>query len=501
MKKFMGIAPRYDTFLQEGYAVIAENCDLSSGKLKPLRDNSLVDELPISSDFVFYTEWITGAKDYIDWPINEFDILFYLEGTKLKKKIWPDVANVGQVVPTKPVIADAGAGNITDTVQYIVTWSRSVGGYVDESGPSFPSDELQASGRQIQITRPTGYDSFVTHWNIYRIGYQTGEFQFVEAVVIADTTYTDNNFNADLSASPTTWFTSDQGNEIAFAPPPALSGVTGPHAGMLFGWRESTLYWSEPGYADAWPVFYSVNFPSNIIAAMPFAGALAVLTQNGAFRIDGNHPELLQQTEALGAEPCLSSSVCRSSKGIFFLSDSGLTLFNNFESVVVSDQAFTEIWFRENITSASSVLAENDNVIYIFHSTGTLYFDMKTAQRATMPGIFNAVWKDHGTGWLYAGNSSGIYKIESLNNTVMLWKSGDIVASIKDIPWKEIEVIGTGEIILTVYIDDADIAAKVLIFNDLYRLRTLGLPQEYQGRRLQLQFQGTGTIEEVIPSV
>lgn len=501
MKKFYGIAPRYETRLSEGYAVTAENCDLTGGILKPLKGHALEYGATGADIIKFDGNWEIGKKDYIRWPINNYNLLFYLEGTTLKKKIDITTVGTGQTIPNQPTVSEGATGNLTGTYQYIVTWKRSVGGYIDESGPSTPSSEITVSGKKITVNRPTGYTGNVTEWNIYRISRETGEFQFVAGVAISTATYTDNTIDADLSASPTTWYTSDQGNEITFAPPPELEGLSGPHGGMLFGWYGSTLYWSEPAYPDAWPVFYQMNFPYEIKAVMPFAGALSVLTQGGAFRVDGNHPELLQQTEALSSEPCLNTDIARSSRGVFYMSDSGLVLFNGFESVVVSDQAFTETWFRQNINISGVILAENDNIIYIFHDAGTLYMDMQTKQWATMPGIYRAAWKEPETGWLYAADAAGIWKINGSVDDVMVWKSGDITASIKDVPWKEIEVVGTGEIILTVWIDGSEKAVKSLEFGTLYRERTLGLLQEYQGRRLQLQFEGTGTIEEVIPRV
>lgn len=39
---FRGIAPRFENNLKEGFAVDAENIDISSDKIKPLKENEII---------------------------------------------------------------------------------------------------------------------------------------------------------------------------------------------------------------------------------------------------------------------------------------------------------------------------------------------------------------------------------------------------------------------------------------------------------------------------
>jgi len=79
---------------------------------------------------------------------------------------------------------------------------------------------------------------------------------------------------------------------------------------------------------------------------VPFAGSLAVLCEDGPYRVDGTHPELLHASKPLGKEPCLAAASCNGARGVYYLSDSGIALYNLVDSVVITNEAFTEDWFQ-----------------------------------------------------------------------------------------------------------------------------------------------------------
>ena len=500
-----GIAPRYDPALKKGFARTAENCDLSSGKIKPLADTVLqkADTNLYNSLFFYNGAWQTGNNmHYLSWKIGNYDLLIYLSGGVPYKKVNGTAAPLGQTRPSAPTVASNGAGVLSDTFYYIITLTRSVNGYTDESGPS-SSANLTVGAKKILVTRPAISDSNVTHWNIYRMSNDSGEYQFVAQVAAGWSTYEDNNADADLGASPTTWYTSDQGNSISFNKPQVTFDglITEPFTGMIFAWKGPTLYWSEPGYPDAWPSFYNMNMPSDIKRVIPFAGTVAVLTETGPLRVDGTHPELLQPSKVLGEEPCIGTAACKTSKGVAYLSDSGTVLFNLAETIVVSDDRFTEDWFKNNVSSAGAFMIENDGVLYLFHSAGVLVVDTrpKTAIWFTLDIIAYAGHVRPDTGDLYYIDSAGVQKPFSGSGVLAwTWQSGDIVgAHPGDKPFQGIEVIGSGTITATLYADDVQQATKALSFA-MERYRTLNFPAETNVRAMQYKLTGTGQVNEVV---
>ena len=613
LSQFQGISPRFDPDLKVekglAFARIAQNIDLSSGKIKPLLDNQLQEANTNSYNSLirYNNAWEKGNNRYFcEWKIGALDLLFYLDSGVLKKKVGSSVADLGQIrlglstlldlnivkdltdgvtyrwiisaavgavteyyceliaggnpnlinpdelqisstAAPRGVIGSLLAGEfaygnndtlgfntiyvrladgtdpdtktpgyvkhidkigvLTGTYQYIITTTRSVGGHIDESGPSTPSAELTVELAQIRITRPTITDTDVTHWNIYRVrtDIDAGEYQFVAQVAAGTATYDDNIPDANLDTSPTTWYTSDQGNEIIFDKP--LAGMEGlitlePYSSMLFFWKHSTLYWTEPGYPDAAPSFYNMNFPANIKRVISFAGTLAVLTKIGPFRVDGTHPELLQQSQVLGKEPCVGLAACKTRLGIAYLCDSGIAMFNLVDTNVISDFGFTEKWFNDNVSASGAVMAENDNVLYLFHSRGTLVVDGRTKDLiwTTLSLVAYAAYKNEVDGYLYVIDSAGVKKIQGASNYLTwIWQSGNILMGIpieKEFPG--VEVMGSGtNVILTLYLDGVQKATKTLNFIN-ERDRRLGIPEGSRGRALQISLSGTGEAWEVI---
>jgi hypothetical protein len=392
---------------------------------------------------------------------------------------------------------------LSGTYNYLYTIERTINGHVDESGPSAVSQEIVVVKEKIRITIADA----TYPWNLYRISLASGEYQFVAQIAAGTTTYDDNIADADLGDAPTTWYTSDIGNEIIFGPPPTgLDGlINEPNAGMLFVWDGPTLYWSEPGYPDAWPAFYSMNFPGNIKRVIAIAGVVAVLTDIGPFRVDGTSPEALQQSKVLGKEPCMSIAACATPKGVVYLSDSGIVLFNLVDTTVLTDQGFGEAWFKANVVAAGAHLIENDNILRLFHTTGTLVVDARSdpAIWYTLDTIAYASAVREDEGEVYILDQIGINLLHGgvVEGTQEYmdwsWQSGDILMGTpEEKEWTEIEVIGSGHVHATIYVDDVSKGTKSLTFTT-ERGRTLKVPEHTLGRALQFLLSGGTSAAEV----
>jgi hypothetical protein len=501
---FKGIAPRYAPGLKLGFATTAENCDLSSLKIRPRKDGLLQESGASGNSLVYFNNgWLSGTdKYYCKWTKDSVESLFYLDDGVPMKQVGSSTARLGQTRLGAPTLTLNGTGGRTGSFTYILTTTRSVGGVTDESGPS-TSATITASSNTINVARPT-LGSNVTHWHIFRLSDTTGNYQLVANVAASTTSYNDNLGDTSLGAAITTWYTSDQGNSIIFDEPSESSydGLCSePYAAMLFLWKDDTLYWSDPGVPDAWPSFYNMNFPSNIKNVMPLSGALFVLTETGPFRIDGTDPELLQQSLIKGADPCFGVAVTKSSLGVFYLSDSGIVQMSGADANVFTDNDIGESWFKDNISAGNAILAENDGFLYLAHSKGVLVADLRvigTIIWTTMDKIITAFHKRKDEGQLYYIEGDEIKKHGAGNNLAWTYQTGDIPGEhVENKPWNEIEVRGEGTVTATIYIDDNSEATKSLDFKML-RDRTLKVPDYVTGRALQFKLTGTGDVDEVI---
>ncbi|MEM5787635.1 MAG: hypothetical protein AAGU11_09970, partial [Syntrophobacteraceae bacterium] len=351
--KFGGIAPRFGDKVPVGLATVAENVDLAGNSLALLPLSRRTIPTPLYSPTA------------LSWPIGSLTVGLSLVGGVLKKTVGGITVDAGQDAPAIPAVALDGAGNITGDVAYVVTTTRNVGGHLDESGPSSPSTILSASSNKVAVTKPIGIDPYVTHWNIYRIG-TAAEYLLVASVPIATGSYSDDIEEADLGIAIPTFYTSRQDNSILFAKPGQMDGISSSvYHGMVFGFRGSTLFWNDPMLPDAWIPFYNMNWHSVIKRVIPFAGSVGVLTEAGPFKIDGSNPELLNPSDVLGKEPCAGTAAYPWSKGILYLSDSGIVNFNLMETEVITDALFGEEWFSGNVDPATADIVENDGFIYL----------------------------------------------------------------------------------------------------------------------------------------
>lgn len=556
IQKFYGIAPRYGASAKPGVATIAQNVDLTSGKLRQLLEG----RRSIPPNLYPY--------DSLSWPINGVDIGLTLTNGVLMKTIngvlatlghdppedspsaasqttridltgsvyqWtlsglgdseyyveasgggdPGLSEPDQIRVDLTVIKKGTVGSLTadqwdyadnDTlgfstvyirliggdsptdlsttnvyhevdygnvsageggaVAYFVTTTRDVGGFMDESGPSGVSSSIEALGDKILVTRPTVSDALVTHWNIYRLSSNTSEYLFVAKVEIGDSTYLDDLADSDLGEACTTWYTSDQGNEITWAKAPVgIDGIsTEPYSGMLFAWDAEKLYWNEPGFPDAWPVYYYMYFPSAIKRVIPLAGAVCVLTANGPFRVDGTHAELLQPSNLLSKEPCPGTAAYPSRNGALYLSDSGIAVCNLSDVNVMTDGAFTEEWFLSNVSIPEASIVENDGIVYLIHSQGVLVGDMRVS-----PGNWQTLDVSSPETWR--------------------WRSSDINFNGKDSSFQEVELRGFGRVSIRVYLDGIEVASKTMNLSAMERDRTIRLPTSTIGRALQIDISG-----------
>jgi hypothetical protein len=379
---------------------------------------------------------------------------------------------------------------------------RNVGGHIDESGPSEVTDAAPvAEGQTATVTIPAwtglGTDDYVTHWRLYRLSNATGAWQLVAEIAWGTGEYVDSVADEDLGNTCPSYYTSDQGNEIIWdLPLKNLEGITQePISGLIFGWMGGRLYWNEPGYPDAWIDFYSMNFPAAIKNCVPFGEALGVLTATGPFRVSGDNPETLQQSPPLGNEPAMSVlGCCKSDRGILYLSDSGVVLFNLSDTTVITDEGFGEEWFKANISPAGAVMIEVDNVGYLFHSGGGLVYDARSDPpiASTLSEIIYAAYRKEDDDELYVMDGNGIQQFGAApaGTKAMTWKSGELLGDHpEEKSFIETELMSDSAVSLAVtnYVDGTSSATATLAMTT-NRDKKLGfLDTKCIGRAAQFQ--------------
>lgn len=139
----------------------------------------------------------------------------------------------------------------------------------------------------------------------------------------------------EIKSSPSGWrgegsiLTSDDHD-----PPPNLTGIVGPHNGMLFGWLGKALRWTKIGQFDAWPEEYTFDdFPAPITACASWGGFLVVFTAEGVYTVSGSDPEALSRFKVQGTRGTLHPrSIANIGPGLLYVSAFGVELFDGLAS-------------------------------------------------------------------------------------------------------------------------------------------------------------------------
>jgi len=592
--EFRGIAPLFGDNLSAGYAKIAENLDLSTGKIRPLAKHLRITLLGAGAqDFIRWQGvWYFGTgKWFSTWIYNGINILFSLTGTTAKRRIGAIETDLGQDLPPQPTVAlytaedgaigaevDSGTttaaaayeleeagqdflttvtvgmivknttdstystvtvvetdtqltladdimavgetyiiyenpGVLTGTYQYFVVHKRVVGGYQDLSGPSALSVEVTPSAQEVRITRGAISDPYVTHWWIYCMSSNTGEWLFV-AEVDAGTTIYDHNFADDqLGEGPTTFYKSNQSNTILLQKPPDFEGICPKiYRGMLLGWNKDLLSTSESVMPDGWDLdVFNQRLPYEIYAVLPIGDELVALTKAGPYRVFGTEPELLAQDRGKNMKPAMGKRArVETDSGLFYLCDEGIALFDGLGVSMFSDAEFAKEWFQANVAGAQAHMARSDDRLYLFHPGGVLVCDSRAGKRnwITLSDVFSGSWVDEETGELFVSMTDGIYKPFSLpyfmpsDLLTWKWRSGDLpfFAEAPSVDRRKefgkVRVIGSGDVTVNLYVDGAAVGSKVLDWiGDSGK--ELKYPARTRGRATQVELAGTGTVDEL----
>lgn len=204
--------------------------------------------------------------------------------------------------------------------------NANIAGATGVTGPTYSSG--------IQFVPKNDY---ITHRRVYRVG-GTSLFQLVKEIPLEVLTLIDAIPDSSLGDVLPTLFTD---NGVGVVVEPAPFGMTGlvKHYGMGFAWDPSSnrLRWTLTGNMDAWPPKFYRDFDHRILALFPFNQSLCVFCEDGAYRIEGTSPTMLQRHKTKAAPCRAGGSVQFLNNRLIYLTDEGLSSFDGQESTCLTD--------------------------------------------------------------------------------------------------------------------------------------------------------------------
>lgn len=217
----------------------------------------------------------------------------------------------------------------TQTRTYVYTWYTAWG---EESLPSDPTATVFVKeGQTVNLTAlPSAWPGAYTGTyqtagmkvRIYRtVPSASGTSYFkVGEVSLGTTTFTDNIDVRTLTTGlPSLYY--DQ-------PPSNLQGIMTVHNGIMVGFFDNTVCFSEPGMPHAWPTKYRQVLDSTIVAIGNFGTSIIVATKQRPWLFQGTSPATMSKVRMDYVLPCTSKrSMVNMGYGVCWASTGGLASY------------------------------------------------------------------------------------------------------------------------------------------------------------------------------
>lgn len=262
---------------------------------------------------------------------------------------------------------------------YVYTYLSAYG---EEGPPSSPSSEVSVDPTQncsitgLPSAAPSGYSN-VTKYRLYRtvVTDAGSAYQLVVEQNIGTTTYTDSKGDSDCGAflPSTDWD----------VPPTGLTNLVSLPGGFLAGFvsGKRTVYFSEPGYAHAWPD-YGISVDYDIVGLAVTENTCIVCTKGLTYALTGTKPDEMFKSQLSMQQACVSQRSIVSVNGVvIYASPDGLVACQGPNGSLVTEALYKrEQW--NAITPSSMIASVHDGLYYGWTSTHSVIFNFAEAAAA-----------------------------------------------------------------------------------------------------------------------
>lgn len=141
-------------------------------------------------------------------------------------------------------------------------------------------------------------------------------------------------------------------------PPEGLLGMVVMPNGVIAGWKDNEIWFSEPYRPHAWPPSFVLTTEYPIVGLGVTGSAVVAATTGSPYVTSGTSPGQMTATKIQNSEPCHSrKSILGNTDGVYYASRNGLILVTQFGQVT----NVTETWVTrekwQKLTPQSNVVA------------------------------------------------------------------------------------------------------------------------------------------------
>lgn len=541
LDQFGGTAPKLNARrLPPNMAQVAENVDLDSGILAPIKELASA-TLTVSSGTVSAsTKTIYKYRDNL-WIVDDEDVNFVrspiaedphnriyatgLGGSSGFPRMTTEalVANDTYYRLGLPEPADIATPTLSQTSlqdeevpksrSYIYTLVTVFG---EEGSPNTPEvqDVIDVySDQTVTVTfpaLPSGDYNIVTR-RLYRTDSEGTYRQVADIPTIgqnASNTYADTKTESELGeAIPTSGFVAPPDDVSADHPEGPMLGLTALPNGMLAGFAGRTVCFSESFIPSAFPDEYKLTVKSDIVSLAPLTNGVLVLTNEKPAVVSGSDPASMVLSEVDTTLSCESKrSVVDMGQAVLYASPDGIAMATESGINLVTEAIFTrDQWQNYNPSSMHAYFWEGRYVVFysggIGGASGGLIFDPRGGANSLISLDFyaSAGYSDIETDQLYLLVNDNGYQIKRFSkgttNKQFKWKSKKfhvrrpICPAVAKV---DCDSYGSaGDVRFTIWADGQNKMQKDITSNDLFRL-----PSGYKANEFEVEIRSRVPVNE-----
>ena len=377
---FLGVLPRTsERLLPEMAAQAAENINLTSGEIRPVRPPYQAFIPSINAEhYAAYRAFNGTTEKWRAWTVDvdvakgplspDVEQRYYWTGdgcpryatfTNFGTTDWA----LGLPAPTTQSTAShtGGTGSAVTRSYCYTIYQPSTG---EESAPSTAS--VVASGKVDGTWTISGFSAVPTndrvvnyntaglYQRLYRTSGTTADWQLVGERAHSTGNWTDTLTDAQILG--------DGLVSLGWAPPPvAMKGIITLPNGSLAGFYGNELLFSEPYQPHAWPSSYRYQTESEIVGIAAYGTTVVVCTKTRPYIADGVTPDFVTMQSIGNVWPCMSKrSVCSVGDGVVFATKHGLAYVGSAGAQIFTHSLYTvEEWTPLNPASMHCVQADS----------------------------------------------------------------------------------------------------------------------------------------------
>lgn len=439
IEEFGGMVPVVeDSKLPSKSASKAVNCRFDSGSLQPyagLFDETAVITANVSSIFLYddthWFSWISDV-DVVNSLINNdaYNRVYYT-GNGYPRVTDNSIATGASTMPAAdyrmgvkqpPVPGISAINNNTDDADssnditrfYVMTY---VNGYGEESMPSSTSDEVTLLNVDATVSLAfasiAGNDQNITHRRLYRTN--GANYQLVVELPIANTTYTDDKSDNELSIVLDSW--------SYVEPLISMKGLTAMANGIMAGFDDFTICFSEAFLPHAWPIEYQQTTQFKIVSMVAVGSSVAVGTTGNPYLFSGVSPDAISGQKLELAQACVSKqSMVDMGEYAIYASPDGLVAIGPSVAKLITEPLFNKKeWQSYSPETIRAAHYEGKYVAFYNNSRGFV-FDPRNGDFIELDFFSRAIHSDLKSDKLYLTEGTQLKSFdESSTNLSYEW--------------------------------------------------------------------------------